>query len=333
MVKPSEGSDSPVKARLTLLIILALLAPWSCGGLNVSLLPETKPLEEQTVEGNGKQKILLIDLDGIITFKEEQEGLLVRRPSRVAYFREALRKASEDGDIAGVIIRINSPGGTVAASDAIYHEIINFKKSKNIPVYAYIMEVGASGGYYVACAADRILAGPAAVTGSIGVVAMKLNIERLFLKIGVSEETYKSSDKKNFWSPFRASTPEERKMLQGIIDKLYARFVEVVYSNRKKVLTEQQVRILADGQIMTADDAAEKKLIDQVQYLEETIESMRTSLRLESFKVVSYSRPKTFKSNMYSEMPSNPLVINLLSINSDELTLYSGTHFMYLWNP
>ncbi|MGO9378546.1 MAG: signal peptide peptidase SppA [Dissulfurispiraceae bacterium] len=316
-----------------LLIIFSLLALWGCVGLNVSLLPETKPLEEQTLEGTGKAKILLIDLDGIISFKEDHEGLIVRRPSKVSFFREALHKASEDGDIAGVIIRINSPGGTVAASDAIYHEVMNFRKKRNIPVYAYIMEVGASGGYYVACAADRIIADPAAITGSIGVIAMKLNIEGLLLKIGVSEETYKSGAKKDFWSPFRPSTPEEKKMLQGVIDKLYARFVDVVYSNRNKLLTEQQVRILADGQIMTASEAAETKLIDQVAYLDDTIESLKISLNIEGAKVVTYVRPKTFTSNIYSEMPINTQVINLISINSEELALLSGTQFMYLWNP
>lgn len=319
--------------RLVLLILAILSVLSGCGSLNVSLLPETKPLVEQTLEGAGKPKILLIDLDGIISFKEEQEGLIAKRPSKVAYFREALRKAEEDTDIAGVIIRINSPGGTVGASDAIYHEIMIFRQKKNVPVYAYIMEVGASGGYYVACAAERIVASPTAITGSIGVVAMKLNIEGLLSKIGVSDETYKSGPKKDFWSPFRPSTPEEKKMLQEIIDKLYARFVDVVHSNRQKFLTEQQVKTLADGRIMSAGDASGAKLIDQVAYLDDTVESMKKSLNLENAKVITYSRPKTFKSNIYSEMPITPQVINLISINSEELALFSGTQFMYLWTP
>jgi protease-4 len=303
-----------------------------CGGLNVSLLPEAKPLIEQTLEGDGNPKILLIDLDGIISFKEEQEGLIMTKPSKVSYFREALRKAEADSNVAGVVIRINSPGGTVSASDAIYHEIIRFRQKRNVPVYAYIMEVGASGGYYVACAADRIVASPTAITGSIGVVAMKLNIEGLLSKIGISDETYKSSPKKDFWSPFRPSTPEEQQMFQEIINKLYVRFVNVVQLNRQKYLTEQQVKTLADGRIMTAGDAAMVKLIDQVAYLDDTVEFMKKSLNLVNAKVVTYSRPKDFKSNIYSEMPMTPQVINLISINSDELALFSGTQFMYLWS-
>ncbi len=319
--------------RLVLFIIASVaMVLTGCGGLNVSLLPETKPLVEQTLEGAGNPKILLIYLDGIISFKEEQEGLITKRPSKVAYFREALRKAEADSDIAGVIIRINSPGGTVSASDAIYHEIIRFRQKRNVPVYAYIMEIGASGGYYAACAAERIVASPSAITGSIGVVAMKLNIAGLLSKIGISDETYKSSPKKDFWSPFRPSTPEEQQMFQEIIDKLYARFVNVVHLNRQKYLTEQQVKTLADGRIMTADDAARVKLIDQVAYLDDTLESMKKSLNLENAKVITYSRPKTFKSNIYSEMPITPQIINLISINSEELALFSGTQFMYLWS-
>ena len=320
-------------SRLNLFIIASLaMILTGCGGLHLSLLPETKPLVEQTLEGNGDHKILLIDLDGIISFKEEQEGLIMKKPSKVAYFREALRKAEVDSDVAGVVIRINSPGGTVSASDAIYHEIIRFRQKRIVPVYAYIMEIGASGGYYVACAAERIVASPTAITGSIGVVAMKLNIEGLLSKIGISDETYKSGPKKDFWSPFRPSTPEEQQMFQEIVNKLYVRFVNVVQLNRQKYLTEQQIKTLADGRIMTADDAAVVKLIDKVAYLDDTVESMKKSLNLEDAKVVTYSRPKDFKSNIYSEMPITPKVINLISINSDELALFSGTQFMYLWS-
>jgi protease-4 len=321
-----------------LLLVFSLVALAGCTGLNVSLLPPTKPLTEHVLEGRGTPKVLLVDLDGVISFKEETDGLkLQTRPSKVAFFKEALRKAEADSDIAGVIVRINSPGGTVAASDTIYNEIMTFKQRKKIPIYAYIMELGASGGYYVASASDRIIASPTAITGSIGVIAMRFNMEGLLSKIGVSEETYRSGPKKDFWSPFRPSTPEEKKMLQDIIDKLYARFVEVVYANRQKFLNEREVKALADGRILTAGEALEARLIDQVSYLDETIDSMKKALHVEQARVVTYIRPKTFKSNIYSESPEMPLVgpqvINLISINAEELSLFSGVRSMYLWNP
>jgi protease-4 len=321
--------------RTALLLILLFLALPACTLMNVSLMPQTKPLEEKLLEGRGKPKILLVDLDGMISFKEETGCLDIRtKPSKVAFFREALRKAENDPDIAGVIVRINSPGGTVAASDAIYHEIMNFKQKQKIPVYAYITELGASGAYYVASAADRIIASPAAITGSIGVVAMKISIEGLLSKIGVSDETYKSGPKKDFWSPFRPSTPEERKMLQEIIDRLYTRFVEVVYANRKRVLTEKEVRTLADGRVLVAGEALHSGLIDQVAYLDETITAMKKALNIEQARVITYARAGAFKSNIYSGMPPpGQQTINLISISGDSLSLSPGVQFMYLWNP
>ena len=314
---------------------LFVISLFILSGCALSLLPETKPLEEKVLEGKGGPKILLVDLDGTISFKDEMDGLKLKsQPSKVAFFREAFLKASEDSNIVGVIIRINSPGGSVAASDTIYHEIVSFRQRRNIPVTAYIMELGASGGYYVAAAADRIIASPTAITGSIGVIAMKFNIEGLLSKIGVSDETYKSGPKKDFWSPFRPSTEEERKMLQGIIDKLYTRFVGVVYENRRKLLTEEEVRTLADGRILTAGEALDARLIDQVAYLDETIAAMKKTINIEEARVITYVRPKSFSSNIYSDIPaSGPSVINLISINAEDLSLFSGAQFMYLWNP
>jgi protease-4 len=320
--------------KRNVLFVLAMVVLSGCA-LNLSLLPSTKALQEKVLEGEGKAKILLIDLDGVISFKEPTDSLKLRTsPSKVAFFREAFGKATEDPDIAGVIVRINSPGGSVSASDAIYHEIMNFRQRKKVPVYAYIMELGASGGYYVACASDRIVASPTAVIGSIGVIAMKFNIERLLSKIGVSDETYKSGPKKDFWSPFRPSTEQEKKMLQGIIDELYGRFVAVVYGNRRNMLSEEEVRTLADGRIMTAGGALRAKLIDKTAYLEETVGDMKKAVGIEKARVVTYARPQTFKSNIYSEAPvQGPQAINLISINAEELSLFSGVQFMYLWNP
>jgi protease-4 len=326
-----------MKRHSLFFLFLFLILP-ACAGLNLSLLPETKPLEETVLEGTAKPKILLVDLDGVISFKEETDTLKLRKaPSKVAFFREALLKAEADPEIAGVIVRINSPGGSVAASDTIYHEIMSFREKKKVPVYAYIMEVGASGGYYVASAAERIVANPTAITGSIGVIAMKFNAEALFSKIGISGETYKSGPKKDFWSPFRPSTEEEKKMIQGIINTLYDRFIGVVYSNRQKSMTEKQVRALADGRILAASDALEAKLIDGTAYLDETIGKMEKELKIEGARVVTYARPRTYKSNIYSEYPETPgqglQVINLLSINAEDFPLFSGVRFMYLWSP
>lgn len=323
-----------MKRKALLFVLLIVMLP-GCAFLNLSLLPGTKPLEETVIEGEGRTKILLIDLNGTISFKDETDRLgLGKKPSKVAFFKEALRKAEKDDDIAGVIVRINSPGGGVSASDTIYHEIMSFKHRRKIPVDAYIMSLAASGGYYVASACDRIVATPTAITGSIGVIAMKINVEGLLSKIGVSNETFKSGPKKDFWSPFRPSTPEEKKMLQDIIDRLYARFLAVVLESRQKILTEQEVRNIADGRVLVADEALKAGLIDRVSYLDDEIHEMKKRLNAEHAKVVTYIRPGNFKSTVYSEMPLQaPQTVNLISIDAAELELFSGVRFLYLWNP
>ncbi len=318
-------------------LFLFALIGWvlsGCVGMNVALLPSPKPLEEKVLEGGGKAKILLLDLDGTISFKEESDPLkLAHKPSKVAFFREALRKAEGDPEVAAVVVKINSPGGTVTASDTIYHEILRFKEKTGVPVTAYILEVGASGGYYVASAADRIVASPTAVTGSIGVIAMRLNLEGLLSKVGVSGETYKSGPMKDFWSPLRPSTEEEKAMIQKMIGRLYGRFFEVVYASRNKMLTEAELKTLADGRIFTAGEALDAKLIDEVAYLDSAIESIKKARKLDRARVVTYVRPRTYKSNIYSEMPLGPPTINLISVNAEELSLFSGLQFMYLWAP
>src|SRR5262249_29788457 len=149
--------------------------------LSIDLQPRIRPLEEGTVEGEGTAKVLLLDLSGVLS--DEAPGLSVTTaPPRVpllARVQEELRKADGDEHIKAMIVRVNSPGGTIPASDTLYREILEFKRRKKIPVIAAIMDVGASGGYYAALAADTIVAHPTAVTGSIGVVMITVNAQGL----------------------------------------------------------------------------------------------------------------------------------------------------------
>ena len=134
---------------------------------------------------------------------------------------------------------------------------------------ASILDVGASGGYYVALAADRILAHPTTVTGSIGVLMLTLNASGLLEKIGVSASYVKSGEFKDMGSPFRSIRPEERALFQDLIDRFFGRFVELVARSRK--LDEAKVRSFADGRIYTAGEALSLGLIDQIGYLEDAI--------------------------------------------------------------
>ncbi|MEI6127179.1 MAG: S49 family peptidase, partial [Pseudomonadota bacterium] len=187
-----------------IIMCLLLVAFQGCAFVNVPLFQFTQPLVEKNLEGKGKNKILLIDIEGVITSGKKQSFLgSDTEPDPVARIKEELEKASLDKRIKAVILKINSPGGTVTASAIIHKELLKFKEKTGIAVIACLMDIAASGGYYVANAADKIIAHPTTVTGSIGVIAMKFNVKGLMDKIGVSDETIKSADKKDILSPFR----------------------------------------------------------------------------------------------------------------------------------
>jgi len=317
------------------LICLVFFIITGCAIIQIPLFPSMQPLEEQVLEGEGEAKILLLDISGIISEKKKPGGLgFTQKASLVARIKEELQKAKGDSSIAGVVIKINSPGGTVTATDIIYHELMQYKKQAGVRIVACLTGTATSGGYYVASAADEIIAHPTCVTGSIGVIAMKFNVEGLFAKIGVQEETIKSGDKKDIWSPFRPSTPEEREIMQTIIDQLHERFVKVVLAGRESLLSKKEIERLADGRIFTADQALELKLIDRVGYLDDAVKEMKKTLKLEEAKVITYYRPGSYKGTIYSGFPvTSYKEINLIAINGDGIDPLSGLQFMYLWRP
>lgn len=307
-----------------------------CISVNVSLVRPTVPLREVVVEGEGQPKILLLNISGFISEKARGGTILnpEKTPSPIVHVREALQKAGQDDEIAGVIININSPGGTVTASDIIYHEIVNFKQNNQVPVYACITGMGTSGGYYVAAATDKIIAHPTAITGSIGVIALKFNVKALLDNIGIENETIKSGDKKDLFSPFRPSTPEEREIMQGIINHLHGRFVNAIFAQRKDIITKEQIEKLGDGRIYTAAQALELKLIDHIEYLDDAVNRMKKSLDIEEARIITYSRSGDYPGTIYSAYTSNKSsILDLLSGQTNSISPLSGVEFLYLWKP
>lgn len=321
--------------NVTLCLIITFFS--GCAFVNVPLMPTMQPLEEQVIEGEGRSKIVLLDLTGTISDERQNKGFgLQEKVSPVALMKESLQKAEMDDDVAGIIIKINSPGGTVTASDIIYHELAGFKERKEIPVYASLMDLAASGGYYVASAADEIIAHPTTITGSIGVIAVKFNVEGLFSKIGVDEESIKSGDKKDIMSPFRPLKSDEKEIMQVIIDQLHNRFIDVIVDGRGGSLSRREIETLADGRIYTAQQALKEKLIDRIGYVDDVIDEMKNDLDLENARIVSYYRPGTYKATIYSTTPvesQQPSVINLIGISADSIVPFDGVNFMYLWKP
>ncbi len=309
-------------------LAVSLLCLAGCSVVSIDLTPRVRPLEESTLEGTGSGKVLLIDVSGVLA--EEPIFTLESRPQvpLLARIREELKKAEDDDQVRAVVLRINSPGGTVTASDILYHEVMSFKARRKVPVVASILDVGASGGYYVALAADRIVAHPTTVTGSIGVLMLTVNASGLLEKIGVSASYVKSGDFKDMGSPFRSLRPEERALFQDLIDRFYGRFVELVARSRK--MDEARVRSFADGRIYTAGEALSLGLIDQIGYLEEAIAAARTAAGLTEARVVTYHRPRQYRATIYSAAePPGPTA----SLPDLARMVVSGPKFLYLWWP
>ena len=294
-------------------VLLLVLA--GCVTVKVSLFEEPEPLKEKTISGYGGDKVLLMDVHGMVLEGPHRIlGLFkgVTTPSRV---KEELEKAAKDSRIKAVVLKINSPGGTVSAADVILHELKSFKAERHLPVVVCLEGLAASGGYYVAQAGDVIYAYPTCITGSIGVIAMKFNFRGLMDKVGVDTDVVKTGAWKDFWSPFRAATPKEKEMMQQIIEEFYRDFINVVAEGRK--LSLKEVKQVADGRIFTAPQAKNLGLIDRVGYLDEALNLAKTMAGLpREARVVRYDRPGSYRPNIYSMLPD---------LES------AGPQFLYLW--
>ena len=232
-------------------------------------------------------KVVRIPLTGLIMLGEEGWGGGSSASSAGAALR-AIQRATHDPEVEGIILEVDSGGGGITASDIIYKALQDFKKAKRGRVIVTLMgDIAASGAYYISLPSDLILAHPTTITGSIGVIMQSYNIKELAAKIGIKDETFKSGANKDILNPFQDVTPEQRAMLQGVIDALYGRFVKLVAEARK--LSEPEVRKLADGRIFVAEDALEHKLIDGIGYSSDAEKEMIKLLNVQEINIIRYS--------------------------------------------
>ncbi len=332
-------NNKPTTRLLVLTVVsLSMAALSGCGpqSFKITPVPTDQTLEESVVIDEGgpfAPKIALIDLDGII-MNRESGGLFSEGEHPVSFLVEKLDKAAKDKSVKAVILRINSPGGSVTASDLMYGELLRFKKEAKgkRPVVAIMTDVAASGAYYVACAADEIVAHPTSITGSIGVIMQTVNFEGTMNKIGVKADAITSGKMKDAGSPLRAMKPEEREVFQTLINQFYDRFVKVVAAGRPG-LTEARVREIADGRVWSAQQALELHLIDRIGTLRETVTSLKEKIGVKKARVVTYNRPLGWKPNIYAGSPAGAPQVNLINVSLPPTWLQPGPRFMYLWVP
>jgi protease IV len=221
-----------------------------------------------THQANGDGKIGIIYLEGPIVGGSGSGGIW-GDPTGTDTTIRYIRKAGEDKDVRAIVLRLNTPGGSAAASQEVAEEIDRVRKAGKIVVTS-MGDVAASGGYWIAAGTDRIVANPATTTGSIGVIWTVANWQELYRKVGIQQETIKSGPYKDIGSPARPLSGEEKELLQGMVNDIYEQFVTVVANGRK--MDEKKVRTLADGRIYTGRQAKELGLVDDLGNLYDAID-------------------------------------------------------------
>ena len=271
--------------------------------------------EEVIQAGPRTTKIAVIKLEGIIDAAQAR-GLY-----------QQMKVVRKDKRVKGLIIRVNSPGGTISGSDQIYNEILKYRHEEEKPVVAFMQGVAASGGYYTSVACEKIIAEPTTITGSVGVIAGHFVLQELLEnKLGIQPVIFKSGEKKDWPSPFEAVTDEQRQYIQEkLIGPAFNRFVQVVADGRAD-LTLDDVERLADGSIYSVHEALDEKLIDEIGYLDEAIELVKSLAGVEEAMVVEYEKP--FSLAGFLSVRSN----NILRINRSMLYELSTPQVLYLWS-
>ncbi len=340
---------SLARSTLAAVVLAAALAPLAAGCIYAPIdlggLADLGRVQEVTlVDAPVDHKVVLIAIDGEIT-DEADAGFFGTTEGTTAQVKDVLDLARRDSDVKAIILRINSPGGGVTASDVVHREIVKWKRETRKPVVALLMDVAASGGYYIAVAADRIVAHPTSTTGSIGVIALLPNVSGLADKIGVKVHAVKSGDRKDMGNPFRPITDDDLKTFQSLIDQSYNRFLDVILEGRKG-LGREALRKVADGRVMTAADARAAKLVDEIGYFDEALLAARRLANIPDARVVTFERKGlgAGKRTIYSRSFADPIEAtilgrgregdrNLVKIDARPLLPSPRPAIKYLWLP
>ena len=319
-----------IRIKIVFLLIMSFLAA-GCMSPKVKLFTDaTDPLKEFTLAGEAEDKILLIPVNGIIS-DFSHKGLLRTKPSMVQEIVSQLRMAENDPAVKAVLFKIDSPGGTVTASDILYHEIREFKEKTDKVVTVSLMNVAASGGYYISLPADHIMAHPTSIAGSVGVIFIRPKINGLMEKIGVDVVTHTSGRHKDMGSPFREATSAEEEMFQGLADRLGERFLRLV--KRHRYLDASELANVKTARIYLADEALEVGLVDEIGYLKDAVSKTREMAGLsEDSRLVVYRRTEYPNDNLYNTQTRYQAGRQaLVDLGLPESAKFDRAGFYYLW--
>jgi protease IV len=232
------------------------------------------------------------------------EGTIM--PPFTGHVLKAIEQASKDDNVKGVVLVVDSPGGLVADSNEIYHALRKLETEKHKPINVSMKRLAASGGYYVSMGAGPegvLFAEPTCWTGSIGVILPHYDVSGLAEKLGVKEDSLKTGPYKDTLTLFKPVSEVDKKLWMEILDEMLDRFLDVIAGSRKG-LDVKKIREMATGQVFTAKQAKERKLVDQIGFLDDAIKSLKERLNLKTVRVVSYETPPNFFERLVSSSES-----------------------------
>jgi protease-4 len=277
--------------------------------------------ETVLVRGSGAKKIAMVSVQGEIATSLDPFSSGGTSDQTVA---SQIDQALDDDAVVGIILFLDTPGGGVVASDQISKKVREADAKK--PVVALMDETAASGGYYIASSAREIVANPATLTGSIGVILVVPNVSQAANKLGIQPMVVKSGPYKDIASPFRDMTPDERNILQGVINEAYDQFVQTVATGRK--LDPAKVRQIADGRVYTGKQAKDLGLVDQLGDQTLALDRARSLAKAPNASLVRYSRTSLIQSLLGASSH-----LGTKNILQDTLGIDTSPGLKYLWQP
>ncbi len=273
--------------------------------------------------GSGDVKVVRIPISGIIS-RDKTDGLFSEQMDMTETTLRQIKAAQNDEDIAGILLEVDSPGGTVTSSDEIYMALKKFKESReDRTIVTFVRDMAASGGFYVAMASDKIIAEPTSIIGSIGVIMQTINLTGLSRKIGVEDVTIKSGDNKDILNPFRPVNTQHIEILQALIDDSYKKFFNIVKEGRR--LDETKLKAIADGSVFHSDAALTNGLIDQIGYLDDALALIKDLLGAPEVKIIKYNTREYFFDWLTEAKNPMPDIKSIYRPDAPRL--------MYIWRP
>lgn len=332
-----------MKWHMCWLMVVSVAVLVGCGPTTfvVGVSPGDQRMKATVVEPaktRAKDRVALIDVTGMIV-NARIPGLLSDGENPVSLLHEQLQQAARDKRVKAVVLRLNTPGGAVAASDMMYREVLGFKERTGKPVVVVMMDVAASGGYYLACAGDYLIAYPSTVTGSIGVIFQTMSVKPALSSIGIQAEAITSGPNKDAGSPLSELTEGHRAVYREMVDTFYDDFIGVVRQARPRI-TQADFTEVTDGRVVTGRRALAVGLVDALGDLGDGFAKAKSLAGLKDASLVRYDRPLSYVGSPYAHATevqgSTPRTtqVNLLQLNVDgKLGGLGPSCFYYVWLP